>query len=165
MGYLEDGTVQLEDLQTPPEERFDRGPVVVIECVQNIPCNPCVESCPQKAISIRPSINDLPRVDFAKCTGCGLCVAGCPGLAIFVVDKTFDESRALVSMPYEFLPLPDQGEKVAVFDRAGLPIGEGEVIRIRNAKSQDRTPIVSVAVEKNLAMQARHFQRMKKSDG
>ena len=25
----------------PPSERAERGPVAVIECVQQIPCNPC----------------------------------------------------------------------------------------------------------------------------
>lgn len=161
MSVLEDGVVTLEDLELPDRERMERGPFVVIECVQEIPCNPCVESCPQKAITIQPSVNDVPRVDFDLCTGCGLCIAHCPGLAIFVVHQNHDASRALLSLPYEFFPLPSVGETVDVYDRAGIKIGEGEIVRIRNAKSQDRTPVVFLAVDKPLAMQARHFKRKK----
>lgn len=159
MGFLEDGVVDLAEIQQPDKKRFNQGPVVVIECVQKIPCNPCVESCPQEAITIQPTVNDMPRVDFEKCTGCASCIAHCPGLAIFVVNRAFDKKRSLISMPYEFIPLPSIGETVDVFDRSGQRCGEGEIIRIRNAPSQDRTPVVSVAVEQSLAMTARHFKR------
>jgi Fe-S-cluster-containing hydrogenase component 2 len=164
VSYLQDGVVALTELQLPDAKRLDKGPVVVIECVQEIPCNPCVESCPQKAIAIEPTVNDVPRVDFDRCTGCGSCIPHCPGLAIFVIDKNHDLRRSLVSLPYEFVPLPAVGEKVDVFDRAGIRVGEGEIVRIRNAKIQDRTPVVSVAVDRTLAMTVRHFKR-KKQDG
>lgn len=160
MGCLEEGVVTLEEIQTPDEPRFQKGPVVIIECIQEIPCNPCVDSCPHGAISIRPTLNDLPRVDFDKCIGCGLCIAHCPGLAIFLVDHTFEKKRALVGIPYEFVPLPKIGETVEVFNRAGRPCGKGEIIRIRNAQSQDRTPVVYLAVSKRLAMTVRHFKRI-----
>ncbi len=165
MGYLEDGVLVPEDLQLPDDDRFEQGPVVLVECVQEIPCNPCVESCPQGAITIHPTINDVPKVDFGRCTGCGLCIAHCPGLAIFVVDQTFEKKRSLISMPYEFIPLPVAGEKVIVLDRSGKPCGEGEIIRIRNTRLQDRTPVVSVAVNKPLAMTVRHLKRNCKANG
>jgi Fe-S-cluster-containing hydrogenase component 2 len=161
MNYLKDGIVEIQDLQLPSEERFEKGPVVIIECVQEIPCNPCVEACPFSAITMPESINHVPVVDFEKCTGCGVCIAQCPGLAIFVVDRTFEEKRALVSLPYEFLPLPEKGERITLIDRAGQPCGEGEVIRIRNAKNQDRTPVITLAVEKSLEMRVRFFRRKK----
>jgi Fe-S-cluster-containing hydrogenase component 2 len=161
MSYLEDGIVEITDLQLPSEARFEKGPVVIIECVQEIPCNPCVEACPFHAITMPGSINHVPVVDFETCAGCGVCIAQCPGLAIFVIDRTFEEKRALVSLPYEFLPLPEKGKTVTLIDRAGQPRGEGEVIRIRNAKNQDRTPVITLAVEKSLAMRVRFFKRKK----
>jgi Fe-S-cluster-containing hydrogenase component 2 len=161
MNYLKDGIVEIQDLQLPSEERFEKGPVVIIECVQEIPCNPCVEACPFSAITMPESINHVPVVDFEKCTGCGVCIAQCPGLAIFVIDRTFEEKRALVSLPYEFLPLPEKGERIMLIDRAGQPCGEGEVIRIRNAKNQDRTPVVTIAVDKSMEINIRFFKRKK----
>jgi Fe-S-cluster-containing hydrogenase component 2 len=109
---------------------------------------------------MKNSINDIPDIDFNKCTGCGLCLSGCPGLAIFMIDMTYEENRALVSLPYEFLPLPEKGEVVSIIDRGGNILGEGEIIRIRNSKSQDRTPVITIAVEKTLAMKVRHFRRI-----
>ena len=95
---LETGIPTKEDLLTvtPPQERFNKGPVVIVECFQEIPCNPCVDACKLKAIAKPKDINDLPIVDFGKCNGCGACIAQCPGLAIFVVDKTWSESHAVV---------------------------------------------------------------------
>ena len=159
MGYLEDGVLTLEDVSVPTEERFREGAVAVVECVQNIPCNPCVDACPRGAITIRGSINETPEVDFEKCNGCGLCIANCPGLAIFLVDKTHGEGRALVGLPYEFLPLPEAGERVVLLDRAGETCGEGEIVKVRNTKAQDRTPVVFLAVDEDLAMRVRHFRR------
>ncbi len=159
MSYLEDGVLCLEDIQVPPEERFSKGPVAVVECVQEIPCNPCVDACPRGAITIRGSINSVPEVDFEKCNGCGLCIAHCPGLAIFLVDKTYEGEKALVGLPYEFLPLPEAGEKVVLLGRVGEECGEGEVVKVRNAKVQDRTPVVFLAVDEDLALTARHFRR------
>jgi Fe-S-cluster-containing hydrogenase component 2 len=156
MSYLEDGVVTLEEIQLPSEERLGKGAAAVIECVQLIPCNPCVDACPQKAITIRGSINNTPEMDFDLCNGCGICVSNCPGLAIFLVDKT----KPSVGMPYEFLPLPDKGETVELLDRAGAVCGRGEVVRIRNTKAQDRTPMVTIAMDEALVMTARFFRRI-----
>ena len=61
----------------PPEARTARGPVAVIECVQQIPCNPCEKACPFGAIEIGPDITQLPRLDLEKCRGCGICADLC----------------------------------------------------------------------------------------
>lgn len=63
----------------PSQERMKKGPVAVIECVQEIPCNPCENACPFGAIKIGDPITNLPVLDGEKCTGCGTCVAMCPG--------------------------------------------------------------------------------------
>jgi len=159
MSYLEDGVVSIEEIKIPTEERFRKGTVAIIECVQEIPCNPCSESCPRGAITIEGSINNIPKIDFDICNGCGICVANCPGLAIFLVDKSYKDKKALVGIPYEFVPLPEKGEEVILLNRAGKACGEGVVEKVRNAKSQDRTAIVFLAVDRKLAMTVRFFRR------
>jgi Fe-S-cluster-containing hydrogenase component 2 len=160
MGFLQTGVVDKKEIRIPPEERFQKGPVAIIECVQKIPCNPCVESCPKGAISIKGSINNIPEVDFDLCNGCGSCLANCPGLAIFLVDKSHDKNKSTVSVPYEFKPLPEKGEKVHLLNRSGQICGKGEVVKVRNARVQDRTPIVTLAMDKPLTMEVRFFRRI-----
>lgn len=40
-----------------------------------IGCKKCEKACPHQAITVT---NNLAEIDYAKCTGCGTCVAGCP---------------------------------------------------------------------------------------
>ena len=59
----------------------------VIECTQNIPCNPCQDACPVGCIKVGSNITSLPVLDGEKkCIGCGMCVASCPGQAIFLIQ-------------------------------------------------------------------------------
>ena len=73
---------------TPSSARLARRRVAVVECFQEIPCDPCADACPFGAISPFTNINDRPQVLPDECVGCALCVAKCPGLAIFMVDLT-----------------------------------------------------------------------------
>ena len=159
MTFLETGILELSDLTVPSAERMGEGPVAIIECVQEIPCNPCVDSCKRGAITMGDSINNVPVVNYDKCNGCALCVANCPGLAIFIIDMTFEDNRALVGMPYEFLPLPEEGETVTLLNRGGDSVSSGEIIKVRNAKIQDRTPVIFIACDKEKAMSVRFFRR------
>ena len=40
-----------------------KGPKAVIECKQDIPCNPCTTCCAFKAITFAGSISSLPELD------------------------------------------------------------------------------------------------------
>lgn len=142
----------------PSEERLAKGPVAIIECTEDIPCDPCVEACKPGAIS-KESLITPPIIDYEKCTGCTLCIDICPGLAIFVVNMNYKEGKALVSIPYEMLPLPKKGEKVDALGRSGKKIGETEVIKIR--KGRGGTYIVSIVVDRELAMEARSIKMQK----
>ena len=128
-----DGIPTNEDLQAvaPAPGRLQQGPVAVIECFQQIPCNPCAEACPRGAITMPGSISERPLFDETKCNGCGICVTRCPGLAIFVVDYDWSPEAALLKIPYEFAPLPEPGEVVGAIDRAGKTIGAATVQRVR----------------------------------
>lgn len=132
----------------PREERFQKGPVAVIECTEQIPCDPCAYACRKGAISVGRPITELPQLDEEKCTGCGLCIPNCPGLAIFVVDKTYSPREALLQLPYEFLPLPKKGERVDCLDRCGRKVTEGKVIKVVHPRGSDRTAILSIVLNK-----------------
>ncbi len=145
----------------PSKERMEKGSVVIIECDEDIPCDPCVESCKIKAI-IKESLTAPPSVDYEKCTGCALCVAACPGLAIFVVDNS-REDKALVYIPYEMLPAPKKGDKGDALDRCGKRIGSAEVEKVR--KGTRGTTILGILVEKDLAMNVRSIRIPERSNG
>ena len=143
--------------QIPDKNRRSKGPVVVIECFQEIPCNPCYEACNRGAIQTFSNINNLPRVDFNKCNGCGRCIPVCPGLAIFVVDETWKEDFAIVRVPYEFLPIPKKGEYVKGLSRDGSEVCDAKVIKVESAKRHDKTCVIWIEVPKDFSMDVRHI--------
>jgi Fe-S-cluster-containing hydrogenase component 2 len=145
-------------VQLPDRARQQAGPVAIVECVEEIPCNPCAFACPRKAITISGALTDRPRIDFAKCNGCTMCVARCPGLAIFVVNCAFSKTEASVALPWELLPRPQPGERVGLADRAGRRVGTGKVLKVLDTRAQDRCAVVTVAVPKHLWNTVRHLQ-------
>lgn len=145
----------------PSEKRYMQGPVAVIECVQCIPCNPCESACSKNAIHIGEPITNLPELDEDKCTGCGLCVSRCPGLAIFIVNKVFTKTTATVSFPYEYVPLPKEGATVRAVDRKGAYICDGKVVKIINPESFDHTPVITVEVPAGVSDEVRSVERSK----
>lgn len=161
MTLAKDGALSLEELATlpgmPSQERLEKGPVVIIECAQEIPCNPCEAACRNGAIQVGEPITNLPVLIEEKCTGCGLCIAACPGQAIFVIDMTYSETEATVQLPYEFLPLPDKGEIVDGLDREGQKVCTARVLKVLNPKKFDRTPVITIAVPKDCAMMVRNI--------
>ncbi len=134
----------------PPIERLRKGPVAIAECPENIPCNICVDACPFDAISMK-NIYDIPRINWNKCVGCGICAAKCPGLAIFIVNLS-KPGKALVTIPYEFLPKPRKGDEVVLLGRDGRRLGKGRVIK---AIDCERTLLVTVEVPEEYAMEVR----------
>jgi Fe-S-cluster-containing hydrogenase component 2 len=164
MSLIETGHVTIEELKTfklfPSDDRFAKGPVAVVECIQEIPCNPCEAACPVGAIKVGEPITALPIVDSVACTGCGICVAQCPGLGIFLVDKTYSDKEATVAFPYEYLPLPEAGAAVKAVNRAGEVVCDAKVVKVMNPKSFNRTPVVTIAVPKELSDDVRSIKRI-----
>lgn len=163
MALVENGCITKEELarenQLVSEERFKKGPVAVIECIQKIPCNPCESACVRKAIHIGDPITSLPVLNEDLCTGCGICIAKCPGLAIFVIDKTFSDTEAAISFPYEYTPPPKKDEVIDAVDREGRFVCKGRVIKVLNPETFDRTPVVTLAVPTDYADQVRSMRR------
>lgn len=140
-------------------ERYAKGPVAVIECVQEIPCNPCEDACKFGAIVVGSPITNLPKIQEDNCTGCGACLARCPGLAIFLVDKTYSDTEATVAFPYEYVPTPEVGEEWEAVNRQGQVLCKGKIVKVMNPKAFDRTPIVTVAIPKEFADEVRSVKR------
>jgi Fe-S-cluster-containing hydrogenase component 2 len=140
----------------PPKELWEtkKNGLVLIECPQRIPCNPCATGCPTGAVIPFEDINDTPRIDYSKCTGCAMCVAKCPGLACFVADLTWGEKEALLKLPYEMLPVPAKGQTVACLNRQGDEVHRTQVVSVTQPW-KDRTYVVSVAVPKELVSEVR----------
>lgn len=123
MNLLTKGYVADEEIERFPGVTHRAGVHPVVECTQNIPCNPCQDACPKHCIKIGAHITSLPAVEEnATCVGCGMCVASCSGQAIFLVDETFEPGFATVTIPYEFLPLPEKGKRAGTWKKrsAGL---------------------------------------------
>lgn len=163
-GILE--AVDLEGLPGMPSgERMDKGPVAVMECAQEIPCNPCETSCFRHAVSLHGSLTSLPELDAEKCSGCGLCLVACPGQAVFIVDLSFGPGEATVAFPYEFLPLPVAGATVKATDRGGNPVCPARVIKVDTRTRYDKTAIVTVSVPRENAHLVRGIAWRELRDG
>lgn len=110
-------------------------------------------------IQVGANIVKLPVIDPERqCTGCGMCVANCSGQAIFLVNEDFAPGYASIGLPYEFLPLPQAGDKGTALGRDGQPVCEAEVISVRSAPVMDKTNILTMKVPVEYVHQARFFQ-------
>ncbi len=163
MALIESGYLEYEELASiqklPSEERFGQGAVAVVECVQEIPCNPCEAACKFGAIFIGEPITNLPTVIGDKCTGCGVCASKCPGLAIFIINKVYSESTATVSFPYEYYPTPEVGEIKTAVNRKGEAVCAGTIVKVMNPKTFDHTPVVTVEIPKEFVDEVRSIKR------
>ncbi len=140
------------EVNRPEEFRGKLRPI--IECFEAIPCNPCETSCPVGAIKIGANINDVPVIDYSRCTGCGVCATKCPGLAIFMYQER-EDGMALVGIPYEFLPVPERGQTVYAIGRNGEVLCTARVDRI--TRSANKTNIVYLTVPEELGRDVRHI--------
>lgn len=153
-GYVAD-----DEIERFPGVTHNKGVHPVIECTQNIPCNPCQDACPKKCISIGANITSLPIVvPDSDCIGCGMCVASCSGQAIFLVDEDCGDGTATVTLPYEFLPLPEAGTKGSALGRDGNRVCDAEVVSVKSVKAFDKTNLLTMRVPKEYAMTARFFK-------
>ena len=159
INLLKKGFVADDEIERFPGVTHQAGIHPVMECTQNIPCNPCQDACPKHCIRIGDHITALPAVDeSAKCIGCGMCVASCSGQAIFLVDETYEPGFATVTIPYEFLPLPEKGDKGYGLGRDGSKVCEAEGVEVRTATAFDHTNLLTIKVPADMAMKARFFR-------
>jgi NADPH-dependent 2,4-dienoyl-CoA reductase/sulfur reductase-like enzyme/ferredoxin len=131
-----------------PEE--NEGKVFpVIRCVEEIPCNPCVDSCSKCSIVIPGDpIMGLPQFS-GECTGCLKCVAACPALAITLVRPGAGEGEgtSIVVVPYELDASGlDRGSEVSTVDFDGKVIGRGKIVRVTKAPGDEKRKLVHIEV-------------------
>ncbi len=129
-----------EDLETPVYP--------LIRCMQEIPCNPCTQVCPNDCIKMTGSILALPRYD-GECIACGKCVLACPGLAITVVVNDYDpkKQKALLMLPFEFnnkdIPV---GSEVTTTDMEGNIVGKGKVLAYKDRENQNKRRLLYLEI-------------------
>lgn len=159
MNLLKKGYIADEEIGRYPGVTHKAGIHPVMECSQNIPCNPCQDACPKHCIKIGQNITSLPVVDETQeCIGCGMCVASCSGQAIFLVNEECEPGFASITLPYEFLPLPSKGEKGYGLSRSGERICEAQVIDVKSVPAFDHTNLLTIKVPKDMAMKARFYK-------
>lgn len=146
------GVLTLDELRQrqgyPTQAQFVSGPTVVMECIEQIPCNPCETACPRKAITVGSPITNLPMINYSLCVACGMCISACPGLAIYIKDFTYGPDTALISFPYEYAPLPSVGENVVMVNRKGEPQCTGRVLRVANGTANKKTAVITAVFDK-----------------
>jgi Fe-S-cluster-containing hydrogenase component 2 len=153
-GYLAE-----EELSDFPATTWGGKTRVVLECTQNIPCDPCQDICPRGCIKVGSDITALPLlVPERECTGCGLCVGVCSGQAIFLINDAYDKTGGTVGLPYEFYPLPAKGDVGWALDRSGTEIGEAVVVDVRSPKALDKTAMLVIRVAREDLGRARFFK-------
>ena len=157
---LKKGYVSDEEIAAfPAANNKAEGVHPVIECTQNIPCNPCQDACKFGCIMVGEDIVKLPVINKdSKCTGCGMCVANCSGQAIFLINEDFEPGFASVGLPYEFLPRPESGAKGKALDRGGKVVCDAEVVSVRESKATDKTAILTMKVPVEFVHRARFYQ-------
>ena len=156
---LTQGHITKEEAERFPGVIHEVGVHPVMECTQNIPCNPCQDACPKHCIKIGSSITSLPQVDpEVQCIGCGMCVASCSGQAIFLLNEEYEPGFTAVTLPYEFLPLPQKGSKGKALDRAGKPVCDAEVVGVKASPAFDHTALLTIKVPKENGMDARFYK-------
>src|SRR5690606_26855514 len=102
----------------------------------------------------RKDIRSIPVFlgDGFCCEVCEQCVAGCPGLAITLVDYRNNKNMPTVSIPYEFNRDPiQQKDLVTAMDTEGEPLGEFEVLSVHSIPESDRTLVIHVQAPREIA--------------
>jgi Fe-S-cluster-containing hydrogenase component 2 len=134
-------------------------PALVIECPERIACDLCENICCRNVITVDGSSINTPRIaGLENCSACALCVAHCPGHAIFLVDNDWSADDAKITVPFELNGAPAAGTRVYAVDGSGARLGEVKVIRARSQKIYNKTTLLELAASKTFAGRIRGIE-------
>jgi Fe-S-cluster-containing hydrogenase component 2 len=136
-------------------EKAASSVVAVVDCREEIPCNPCEDACAKGAIVVGADICSPPSYDPELCNGCGRCVAMCPGMAVFLLDRSGGKGMARITVPYEMHELMREGDEAWALDKEGRPLGRGEVVKVANVGKEHGTALVTLEIPEEWALKVR----------
>ncbi len=61
----------------------------------------------------------------------------------------------MITLPYEFLPIPKAEDMATALDREGKPRGKAKITKVNRS---GKTTVVTIEVDKNLAMEIRNIR-------
>lgn len=164
---------RFEVLKRKPGKTYDQNKIEIpqsrlfpiVRCFQEIPCDPCVHICPKSMIRMKGDpIFGIPEVVKDECTGCMLCVAGCPGLAITLVDLR-NPDYGLVTVAFELEdPGIKEGATVEAVDCEGNLVCQAQVVKVIKRKVFDRTKLVQLRTSTDDALKVAGFRVRKPID-
>ena len=85
-------------------------------------------------------------------------MASCSGQAIFLVNEDFEPGFTSVTLPYEFLPLPEAGTIGKALSRSGEVSCDAEVVSIKTSKAFDHTNLLTMKVPNEFGYKARFWK-------
>ena len=134
----------------------EEGVYPVFYCNQEIPCNPCTSVCPNEQIE---TLDDLiTQLPFFKgeeeCTGCGKCVAVCPGLAVILKDYRKDKDNPLVTFPLELSAKKLEKDQNVIVVSNDTELGEFKVHRARILNEFPKTQLITIKLPSKISKQA-----------
>ena len=133
-----------------PKER--EGVFPVLHCTQEIPCNPCMTSCPKDLIRSEGDPILGNPVYIGDCVGCEKCVAICPGLAVTLVDFRKSADRPVVTIPYELGTWTlEVHRELTLTDWEGVILGKGVLLDVRQVPGGRRTNLLRVETDAGIA--------------
>lgn len=143
-----------------PQKLYQVKTVASIECFENISCQACQLSCPEAAIQISwpKNIGRSLELREADCTACGNCLRVCPSSAITLIKET-DESLSRLTFPWKFQTPVKKGEFIQLLNRRGEWLGQGRVVQVIPAESEETIPLIEVEVAAHLAWEVRGIRK------
>ena len=134
----------------------EEGVYPVFYCNQEIPCNPCTSVCPNEQIeTLDDLITQLPYFKGEEeCTGCGKCVAVCPGLAVILKDYRKDKDNPLVTFPLELSAKKLEKDQNVIVVSNDTELGEFKVHRARILNEFPKTQLITIKLPSKISKQA-----------
>lgn len=130
--------------------------MILIDCPERIACDVCAAVCDRGVIRVKQTVTNRPEVvNEGNCRNCGLCVAHCPGQAVFLVSETGPDGQCRITLPYELDEEAVRGRGLLAVDNRGQPLGPARLIRVWQSERFNNTCLLEVSVSGAIASRVR----------